>query len=650
MMILRTNRSTVKSLNHKASHFHLLKLCVVVLLVITGLGAIAGKPVNYYVDPVKGNDITHDGTSVVKAFRTIEKARDVVRTRHVNMKGDVHVYLRGGTYWLKSTLLFDTTDSGTRGFNVIYEAYKNEKPIISGGKEVSGWELYDTSKNIYRAYAGKGLETRQLFVDGIRATRARSTVVPSPLTFVKAFGYTAKSDVFAKSSIPMQHWKNQSDIEFVYKNEWTAPRIGVSTIVSNDSITTISMKQPGWGFVTNKGGTSVGGNHNAKGLPWFIENAYELLDEAGEWYLDRATGFIYYKPRAGENLATASVVVPVLEELVKIQGANASNKVSNIQFNGLTFSHATYLRVNGNRGLPDAQNNVMRDDQGESIINAAVNCKYARAIKFERVVFEHLGGNGLNMYSGSQDNLVVGCAFTDISGNGLQIGDYAGMFTAGTENYMLNTDSLVWLRNNDVYNSYFNKIGVEYFASTAIAAALPVDMDIVHNEISNTPYSGIHIGWGWDKFATSVSQRTNIQYNYIHDIMSVLRDGGAIYTLGPTSGSATNKGYITNNYIQNVNNQFGALYADEGSSWFDLSDNAINNSPRYAHIWIKSIHDISINNNYTTTLDNVNRGINTSLTNAILVTNGNWPAAAIKIMNNAGLEKAYLNIKPVNLK
>ncbi|MDI3319825.1 hypothetical protein [Pinibacter soli] len=648
-MILRINRSTDKSSNYKTTFSHLRKLCFIVLLVVlTGLVAMAGKPINYYVDPVKGNDITYDGTSAAKAFRTIEKARDVVRTMHANMKGDIHVYLRGGTYWLKSTLLFDTTDSGTGGFNIIYAAYKNEKPVISGGKEITGWNLYDTTKNIYRAYTGKGLETRQLFVNGVRATRARSTVAPSPLTFVKAFGYTAKADVFANSSIPMQQWKNQSDIEFVFKNEWTAPRIGVGTITRNDSITTISMKQPGWGFVTNKGGTSVGGNHNAKGLPWFIENAYELLDEEGEWYLDRTTGFIYYKPRTGENLAAASVVVPVLEELVRIQGADAGNKVSNIQFRGLTFSHATYLRVNGNRGLPDAQNNVIRDDQGESIINAAVNLTYARAIKFERVVFEHLGGNALNMYSGSQDNLVVGCVFTDISGNGIQIGDYKGMFTAGTENYILNADSLVWLRNNDVYNSYFNKIGVEYFSSTAIAATLPVDMDIVHNEIGNIPYSGIHIGWGWDRFATSVSQRTNIQYNYIHDVMSVLRDGGAIYTLGPTNGSATNKGRISNNYIQNVNNQFGALYADEGSSWFDLTDNVINNTPRYAHIWISTIHDININNNYTTTLNNVNKGINTSMTNATLVSNGNWPSAAQKIMNNAGLEKDYLNIKPAS--
>lgn len=607
---------------------------------------MAGKPTSYYVDPVKGND-TYSGTSITKAFRTIEKARDVVRIMHSNMKGDIHVYLKGGTYWLKSTLIFDTTDAGTGGFNIVYEAYKNEKPVISGGKEITGWTLYDSTKNIYRADAGNGLETRQLFVNGIRATRARSTVAPSSLTFMKSFGYTAKGDIIANSSIPMQHWRNPGDIEFVFKNEWTAPRIGVSTIISNDSITTINMKQPGWRFVTNKGGTSVGGNHNAKGLPWFIENAYELLDEEGEWYLDRSTGLIYYKPKAGENLSTASIVVPVLEELVRIQGSGPANKTGNIQFTGLTFSHATYLRASGNLGLPDAQNNVMRDDQGESIIGAAVNCKYARAIKFERVVFEHLGGSALNMFSGSQDNLVTGCVFTDISGNGIQIGDYAGMFTAGTENYMQNTDSLVWLRNNDVYNSYFNKIGVEYFSSSAIAATLPVDMDIVHNEICNTPYSGIHIGWGWDRFASSVHQRTNIQYNYIHDIMSVLRDGGAIYTLGPTCGSATNKGYISNNYIQNVNNQFGALYADEGSSWFDLSDNVINNSPRYAHIWTRSIHDININNSYTTTLDNVNKGINTSMTNATLVANGNWPPAAVKIMSNAGLEKDYLNIKTV---
>ncbi|ANE49726.1 hypothetical protein [Flavisolibacter tropicus] len=624
----------------------IIKLILILFVAVVAPVAtvMAGTQATYYVDPVKGND-SNNGRSPARAFRTIEKARNVVRTINSKMTGDIYVYLRGGIYGLTSTLSFGNDDSGTNGFNIIYAAYKGERPVISGGKQITGWSLYDTSRNIYRAYAGGDIETRQLFINGVRAIRAKSTEAPSSLNFVKASGYTNKGDVFANSGIPLHHWKNQQDIEFVYKNEWTAPRICVNMITRNDSITTITMKQPGWGFVTNKGGTSVGGTHNKNGRPWYIENAYELLDAEGEWYLNRATDSFYYKPRIGENLSTASVVVPVMEELIRVQGADSVNKAGFIQFRGITFSYATYLRPNGDRGLPDAQNNVMRDDQGESIIGAAVSLKYARSIKFDRDIFEHLGGTGLNMYSGCQDNLVVGTVFTDISGNGVQVGDYSGFFTAGSQNYAQNTDTLVWLRNNDVSNSYFYKIGVEYFSSSAIAATLPQDMDITHNEISNVPYSGIHVGWGWDRFPNTIHQRTNIQYNYVHDVMEVLRDGGAIYTMGPTNGSATNKGYISNNYCHDVLNPFGALYLDEGSSWFDLADNVVNNAPKYIHIWTNTIHDINANNTYTNTTVYKNSGVNTNITNTIVVSNDNWPANAQTIISNAGLEKAYVKIK-----
>ncbi|UVI32000.1 discoidin domain-containing protein [Paenibacillus spongiae] len=614
----------------------------------------AAAQATYYVDPVNGLD-TNDGTSTATAFRTIEKARDAVRTVNTNMTGDIYVYLRGGTYSPSSTIIFTDVDSGTNGFNIIYSAYNGEKPVISGGKKITGWTLYDASKNIYRASAGGDLETRQLFVNGNRAKRARSTGAPSPLTFVRASGYTAAGNVMANSTIPMHNWGNKSDIEFVYKNQWTAPRIGVSTITNDGTTTIFTMKQPGWRFVTNKGGTSVGGSFNSNGLPWYIENAYELLDSEGEWYLDRATDNFYYKPRAGENMLTAAVVAPVLEELVRVEGANLDQKAHNVEFKGITFSYSTYLRVNGDGGLPDAQNNVLRDTvkdangndvARETIINAAVNLKYAHSIKFERDIFEHLGGTGLNMYTGSQDNLVVGSVFTDISGNGIQVGDYTGLYTAGTENYAQSTDTRVILINNDVNNSYFHKIGVEYFASTAIAASLPQDMDIAHNEISNVPYSGIHVGWGWDLFPTTVHQRTNIQYNYIHDDMMVLADGGAIYSNGPTNGSSTNKGIISNNYIQNEWNTNGALYPDEGSSWYDITDNVVNNSSRYLLIWKNTIHDINVNNTYTTTSNYRNDGTNTKVTNTTVVSNGNWPPAALAIMDGAGIEAGYQDIIP----
>ncbi len=52
---------------------------------------------------------------------------------------------------------------------------------------------------------------------------------------------------------------------------------------------TVSMVGPG--HLTNGGRAT------------YAENAYELLDQPGEWYLDRTAHRVYYLPRKGENLA-----------------------------------------------------------------------------------------------------------------------------------------------------------------------------------------------------------------------------------------------------------------------------------------------------------------------------------------------------------
>lgn len=35
---------------------------------------------------------------------------------------------------------------------------------------------------------------------------------------------------------------------------------------------------------------------------YYVENAFEALDQPGEWYLNRRTGRLYYKPRQGEKI------------------------------------------------------------------------------------------------------------------------------------------------------------------------------------------------------------------------------------------------------------------------------------------------------------------------------------------------------------
>jgi hypothetical protein len=125
----------------------------------------------------------------------------MVQSVNKHMSGDIFVSLRGGTYPLSQTLTFRPIDSGTNGYNIIYEAYAGEKLVISGGQTITSWTLNDHNKNIWQATVGTKLQTRQLYVNGVRAIRARSSGgLPGRVTQTST-GYTERATSFLGSTI-----------------------------------------------------------------------------------------------------------------------------------------------------------------------------------------------------------------------------------------------------------------------------------------------------------------------------------------------------------------------------------------------------------------------------------------------------------------
>ena len=99
----------------------------------------------FYVSP-EGND-TAAGTATAP-FKPIEGSRNKIRKINGNMTGDIVVYIKGGTYTLDHTLEFTSIDTATNGYRIIYKAATGEKPVISGGKAITGWKIHDAEKNI----------------------------------------------------------------------------------------------------------------------------------------------------------------------------------------------------------------------------------------------------------------------------------------------------------------------------------------------------------------------------------------------------------------------------------------------------------------------------------------------------------------------
>ena len=53
---------------------------------------------------------------------------------------------------------------------------------------------------------------------------------------------------------------------------------------------------------------------------YYVENARELLDAPGEWYLDRKAGRLFYLPRPGESITKFRSIAPVLSHLLRLEG------------------------------------------------------------------------------------------------------------------------------------------------------------------------------------------------------------------------------------------------------------------------------------------------------------------------------------------
>lgn len=319
----------------------------------------AAVQATYYVSAT-GSD-SNPGTEA-SPFLTIAKARDVIRTINSSMTGDIVVKIREGIYTLSETLAFDDRDSGTNGYNVIYMAYPGEKPVISGGTKITGWSVY--SGSIWRAYVGSATKYRQFYVNTVRAVRAKSEG-----TFTgtgPAAGSFGSLDGIVTNDAAIPTFTNKSDIELVYRYRWNNGYELVDDVVAGSgNIKTFMMKQPYHSWrITHWHGVCCGYEATIPSYanPFYIENAYELLDQPGEWYYNRTTGYMYYMPKTNEDLSTAETYVPELEKLVEIKGRSLSAKVNHMKFEGLTFRYGSYL-------LPSEEG--MRFGQADQFIQAS---------------------------------------------------------------------------------------------------------------------------------------------------------------------------------------------------------------------------------------------------------------------------------------
>lgn len=561
-------------------------LSILSLLICTNVSAQSV----FYMSP-SGND-ANDGSkaSPVKSFR---KAQELVRLAKKESNSDIKVLLRGGYYYMEETVVFNVEDGGDENRTISWEAYEGEVPVISAGYKLTDWERTSRLKGLPAEAKGKVYEAsmpeiladvpRCLFNDDEMLKRSRMKGFKSRIDAFNRDGqaHLRSFDVmYVNDKAELKDWENVTDLELVIRPWclWTMNNLPIEAInLDNRSIKT---QIEGTYFLTKERYLRFPDEH-----AW-IENTLEGMTEPGTWCANSRQGKIYYWPE--ENTFPENVYVPVLQELIRVEGKNDIKgrndiPVKNLVFRGLTFKH-----------------NDRYDFE-----------KHDSGIQHDWELFDK--DNAFFRFRGAEDCIVEGCEFTAGGGVGIRLDLYCkniqvknnlihgiggtGVFLGG---YGLGTKDVN--TRNSITNNIIRDAGKLYWHNAAIAVSQSSENLISHNDISAMPYSGmvitgyrpwfthesrknflegndslIHYNWHggseqysvglwirensrsvrWDEtggawtgpggtvstpwdslyffklvashFNLNHNRQNIIEYNEIHDVMNVLGDGNGIY-------------------------------------------------------------------------------------------------------------------------
>ncbi len=524
----------------------------IALLVGADVGFLAHVLVAQTVIHVAPNgDDTADGNAA-HPLKTLAGALRRLRDhRAAGDEGWDRVELEPGNYTLDEPLVLTPGDSGESNEHpLIFTASNRGTARINGGVRIRGFQKRG---NRWVASVPNSLPPfRDLWVNGRRAIRARS---PNDGFFrIEAAGPDNRTSIVAKSTDFLSLAHPQS-AEIVFLHDWSISRIRLASIDATANA---------YHFTDPIGAVQrIFAITNFEPHPrYFVENAPELLDVPGEWYLDAAARELHYLPRDGEDVATAEVVAPRLEQLLVLQG-EGNKFVENIRFDGLLFCHAAFaLPPHGYAGIQANWYDPRGDANGgkRSIVPAAASLDRTFSCAFTNCRFEHLGGAGLSVEH-SQNTRVDRSTFSDLGGDGIMIGSPS-------------SDDKPAAEHNTIENCTIDRCGQTYYGAVGVWVGMSVDTSVRNNEIRDLPYTGVSVGWRWDDSPT-ICRGHQIRENNIHNVMLILSDGGGIYTLGRQPGMALADNVIHDIPVNAGRAESNGIFMDEGSTDIRVEGNTI---------------------------------------------------------------------------
>lgn len=329
--------------------------------------ALPWAEISLHVAP--GGSDANPGTAE-KPFASLERAREEIRARRRTNAGTMEVLVHGGEYLMTKTLELEEADSGTEKGPIVYRAVSGEKPVFRGGLRLNGFSKV-TSESVRERLpeeargkvvqvdlkaagitnllplklggfgSGHGFTTHpthELFFNG-KATqvargpnegflRVKDVVVKDGTKGYDREGSKVGKFVF-EGERPLK-WVNEPEL-LLYGYwfwDWADSYERVASIDAANR--TITLAEPFHNY-----GYSIG-------APFYAINALSELDAAGEWFLDRKEGVLFFYPPGEVEKAVVEFSM-FGERMLELKD------VRHVRFEGLTWElgSADAIRVVG---------------------------------------------------------------------------------------------------------------------------------------------------------------------------------------------------------------------------------------------------------------------------------------------------------------
>lgn len=505
-------------------------------------------------------DNSGDGT-LNKPFSSLESAYNVAK----NMNCDVTVNVLEGTYNVSKPInLSGSSDE----YTIFVKGSQNGETVIDGGKKLGTFSEV-SGKNYLVCDVADESEIYELYVNSHRAKMAQTEYVYYSSS-TKADDNYAVLNFSGQNALPFD-LSTSKNLFISAVNEWSYAISPVKNFLYEDSDNQ-TVKLDALNYNTY---TLLQSNQYAL----CFMNSMDLLDSPGEFYFNSETKKLYYYPLFGENADNITAYIPKSEGLLKIDNAK------NVTFENITFKHGTWNKPykngyqNGQAECYVLNNSELAKRRTEFpkipptwtntwlVTNPSqVELTNCESVVFENNSFMNIGGGGIKFDDKNENCSANANVFYDIGGAAVTIG-------APWHNEILfgNMDKIT--RNISVTNNFIRKTAQVLQGSCAISAYYTDSCNISHNDIAESSYSGITLGWGWGNDVEDCKNNI-ISNNKIVNILSDLWDGNHIYTLGNMPGTK-----IEGNYLGRTDESCGGggYYPDEGSMNIQVNNNVIEN-------------------------------------------------------------------------